>query len=80
MLENLNENTIRKLKQLKITLKEEIKIIKNLNNDIVEVTEDEDDLMSEIQKSGLSRRKVFQTLFDIEEKTNSEQKGSSEIP
>ena len=48
LLENIDENTIRKLKRLKIPLKEEIEIIKDLEDDIVDLTEDEDELMTEI--------------------------------
>ena len=60
LLENIDENTIRKLKQLKITLKEEIEIIKEIEDNIVDLTEDEDELMTEIREAGEFRRKVCQ--------------------
>ena len=80
LLENIDENTIRKLKQLRITLKEEIEIIKDLEDDIVDLTEDEDELMTEIREAGEFRRKVCEALLNIEEKTGTETQSSHEIP
>ena len=80
LLENIDQNTIRKLKQLKITLKEEIEIIKDLEDDIVDLTEDEDELMTEIREAGEFRRKVCEALLNIEEKTGTETQSSHEIP
>ena len=80
LFDNVNEDTIRKLKQLKITLTEEIEVIKDLDRDIIEIIEDEEDLRVEIQESGLFKRKVYEILFDIEEKTKAEQKSFRDVP
>ena len=65
LFENVNEDTIRKLKQLKITLTVQIEVIKDLDSDIVEITEDEDDVRMGIQESALFKRKEYEILFDI---------------
>eukprot|EP00112_Aurelia_sp_Birch-Aquarium-sp1_P020996 Seg554.7 transcript_id=Seg554.7/GoldUCD/mRNA.D3Y31 product="hypothetical protein" protein_id=Seg554.7/GoldUCD/D3Y31 len=68
------EMNIPKLKQCKLTLKEELDIIKNLDSNIIELTEDDEELFIEIQEAGEFRDFVYKTLLEIEEKLGPDQK------
>ena len=74
LIAETEETNIPKLKQLKLTLKEELHIIKNLYGNIIDLTEDDEELFTEIQEAGEFRDSVYETLSEIEHKIGSDQK------
>ena len=52
VLETSEEQTATKLKQLKLTLKEELETLKHLDANVVELTEDEEEIFKDISDAG----------------------------
>ena len=52
VLETSEEQTAKKLKQLKLTSKEELETLKHLDANVVELTEDEEEIFNDISDAG----------------------------
>ena len=74
LIAETEETNIPKLKQLKLTLKEELDIIKNLDGNIIDLTEDDEELFTEIQEGGKFQDSVYETLSEIDHEIGPDQK------
>ena len=74
LIAETEETNVPKLKQLKLTLKEELDIIKNLDGNIIDLTEDDEELFTEIREAGEFRDSVYEALSEIEHKIGADQK------
>eukprot|EP00794_Sanderia_malayensis_P005751 gene5751-biopygen4665 len=73
-----------KLKQLKVTLREELEVLKYLDDAVVELTDDDNEIFNDISDAGAFRSKVHETLLKIDESlgvnTANTSQGSSQAP
>ena len=67
-LEDLEECTQVKLKQLKLRIKEELDSLKHLDDNILESIDDDNEVLGEIKRSGEIRDDVVGVLLQIDEK------------
>ena len=67
-LEDLEECTQVKLKQLKLRIKEELDSLKRLDDNILESIDDDNEVLGEIKRSGEIRDDVVGVLLQIDEK------------
>ena len=74
LLADEQETNIPKMKQFKLTLKEELDIIKDLDSNIVDLTEDDEELFTEIREAGEFRDLVYETLLQIGQKLGPDHK------
>eukprot|EP00794_Sanderia_malayensis_P014818 gene14818-biopygen11901 len=56
-----------KLKQLKVTLREELEVLKYLDDTVVELTDDDNEIFNDISDAGAFRSKVHETPLKIDE-------------
>eukprot|EP00794_Sanderia_malayensis_P002587 gene2587-biopygen2120 len=73
-----------KLKQLKVTLREELEVLKYLDEAVVELTDDDNEIFNNTSDAGAFRSKVHETILKIDESlgvnTTNTSQGSSQAP